>query len=93
MEGLSMEASWMFLQMSNTTTSKNLIRREHLSSRATNQGPEVSQLPLFTAFHIDTLFSSVAAEYLARGYTLSDSILQRAIEIDSKSACSLNRHV
>lgn len=26
---------------------------------------------------------TVAAEYLAKGYTLSDSILQRAIELDS----------
>lgn len=27
---------------------------------------------------------TVAAEYLAKGYVLSDSILERAIEIDSK---------
>ena len=32
--------------------------------------------------------SIVAAEYLARGYTLSDSILQRAIEIDTEKGIS-----
>lgn len=32
--------------------------------------------------------SIVAAEYLARGYTLSDSILQRAIEIDNEKGIS-----
>lgn len=40
--------------------------------------------------HIDLIgftitFIAVAAEYLARGYTLSDSILQQAIEMDSKN--------
>lgn len=30
----------------------------------------------------------VAAEYLAKGYSLSDQILQRAIEIDSKQGLS-----
>ena len=29
--------------------------------------------------------AGIAAEYLARGYTLSDQILQRAIELDSAS--------
>ena len=29
----------------------------------------------------------VAAEYLARGYKLSDSVLQRAIEIDGTYPC------
>lgn len=33
---------------------------------------------------IQLIYAPVAAEYLARGYTLSDGILQRAIEIDSK---------
>lgn len=28
----------------------------------------------------------VAAEYLAKGYTLSDSVLSRAIEIDSQQS-------
>jgi hypothetical protein len=32
--------------------------------------------------------AGIAAEYLAKGYTLSDSILQRAIEIDSKQGIS-----
>ena len=32
-----------------------------------------------------TSFLTVAAEYLAKGYALSDSILERAIEIDSKT--------
>lgn len=31
---------------------------------------------------------TVAAEYLARGYTLSDQILQRAIEIDNEKGIS-----
>ena len=37
-------------------------------------------------FHVYFLpnYALVAAEYLARGYTLSDGILRRAIEIDSK---------
>jgi len=32
--------------------------------------------------------AGIAAEYLARGYTLSDGILQRAIEIDNKQGIS-----
>ncbi|EIW81243.1 hypothetical protein CONPUDRAFT_82266 [Coniophora puteana RWD-64-598 SS2] len=32
--------------------------------------------------------AGIAAEYLARGYTLSDGILQRAIDIDSKQGIS-----
>lgn len=32
--------------------------------------------------------AGIAAEYLARGYTLSDSVLQRAIEIDHKQGIS-----
>ncbi|KAJ7043826.1 hypothetical protein C8F04DRAFT_679367 [Mycena alexandri] len=32
--------------------------------------------------------AGIAAEYLARGYTLSDGILQRAIEIDTKQGIS-----
>jgi len=32
--------------------------------------------------------AGIAAEYLARGYTLSDSVLQRAIDIDSKQGIS-----
>ncbi|KAJ7175389.1 hypothetical protein C8R46DRAFT_1078678 [Mycena filopes] len=32
--------------------------------------------------------AGIAAEYLAKGYTLSDGILQRAIEIDSKQGIS-----
>lgn len=31
---------------------------------------------------------AVAAEYLAKGYVLSDNVLQRAIEIDSKNGIS-----
>ena len=56
--------------------------RAHLSIRATNLGQAVSTLlfPLQVAKPIcDCL---VAAEYLAKGYKLSDSILQRAIHID-----------
>ncbi|KAF8583324.1 hypothetical protein K439DRAFT_1390595 [Ramaria rubella] len=32
--------------------------------------------------------AGIAAEYLARGYTLSDSVLQRAIDIDTKQGIS-----
>ena len=32
--------------------------------------------------------TAIAAEYLARGYTLSDSILQRAIELDTQKGIS-----
>jgi len=32
--------------------------------------------------------AGIAAEYLARGYTLSDTVLQRAIEIDNKQGIS-----
>ena len=34
-------------------------------------------------FAIGTEITLVVAEYLAKGYQLSDSILQRAIDIDS----------
>ena len=36
-------------------------------------------------------FLIVAAEYLSKGYILSDHILERAIEIDSESALSNHR--
>lgn len=48
-------------------------------------GLEVSlrgRMPIFGCF--SNLAVSVAAEYLAKGYALSDSILERAIEIDSE---------
>jgi hypothetical protein len=36
-------------------------------------------------------FSIVGAEYLAKGYILSDHILERAIDIDSESVLSNHR--
>jgi len=56
--------------------------RAHLLIKATNLGQAVSILlsPLQVAK--PTCDCLVAAEYLAKGYKLSDSILQRAIHID-----------
>lgn len=42
--------------------------------------PKLIKMEAFT----DQTSAIVAAEYLARGYKLSDSVLQRAIEIDSE---------
>ena len=47
---------------------------------------EVSPLPLIFA-SLTKLFV-VAAEYLAKGYVLSDQILNRAIDIDKKQGIS-----
>ena len=47
-----------------------------------------SPIPLFAHSELNTTRQSVAAEYLARGYTLSDQILQRAIELDQQHGIS-----
>ena len=38
--------------------------------------------------HLNRALCKVAAEYLAKGYTLSDQILQRAIELDQQHGIS-----
>jgi len=44
--------------------------------------------PVHSIEQSDKPRAGIAAEYLARGYTLSDSILSKAIEIDSKNGIS-----
>lgn len=54
-----------------------------------NPAREVSSRRLFSGSPTSKPFSIlVAAEYLAKGYTLSDQILQRAIELDNKQGIS-----
>jgi len=66
------------------------ITVHHLtSSSPINLGLEVSSQSHNTGYHL--IIFPVAAEYLAKGYQLSDHILQRAIEIDSKFPESRNR--
>ena len=76
---------WASLPIRNTPTSKRPTQANP-STRPTSLGQEVSSDGVFYVYLLDYLFNTakVAAEYLARGYTLSDGILQRAIEIDSK---------
>ncbi|KAH9480553.1 Protein vip1 [Psilocybe cubensis] len=54
----------------------------HHDEDHTSSGPHVEQS--------DKPRAGIAAEYLARGYKLSDHILQRAIEIDEKQGISSN---
>src|SRR6266849_3085095 len=59
--------------------------RAHLSIRATNLGQAVRGILLSPSqVAKPTCGCLVAAEYLAKGYKLSDSILQRAIHLDCK---------
>ncbi len=56
----------------------------HLLNRVTNRGREVS---IFLSYRSSAIIGGcllVAAEYLAKGYKLSDGILQRAIQLDCK---------
>ena len=59
-------------------------------TRATSHAQAVRPLflPISLFAHLNTTIQSVAAEYLARGYTLSDQILQRAIELDQQHGIS-----
>jgi hypothetical protein len=61
---------------------KQPMSRAHLSIRVTNLGQAVSVLLSHSQVTNPTCDSLVAAEYLAKGYKLSDSILQRAIHLD-----------
>jgi hypothetical protein len=63
---------------------QSMFRAHLLSIRVTNLGQAVSILlsPLQVAK--PTRGCLVAAEYLAKGYKLSDGILQRAIHLDCK---------
>ena len=47
-------------------------------------GSKYALLAFRIAVNVYCFHDPVAAEYIARGYKLSDNILQRAIEIDSK---------
>jgi hypothetical protein len=55
-----------------------------LLSRVISQGLEVRAMSLIFPISLayEHRYGAVAAEYLARGYKLSDSVLQRAIDID-----------
>jgi hypothetical protein len=69
--------------MWNTTIiMSNLTTQAHLSNSQTSLELEVC-MPSLSWTYILTHLCIVAAEYLAKGYKLSDHILQRAIEIDS----------
>ena len=61
---------------------KQPMFRTHLSIRATNLGQAVSMF--LSPLQVEKLTCDclVAAEYLAKGYKLSDGILQRAILLD-----------
>jgi hypothetical protein len=61
---------------------KQPMFRAHLSIRVTNLGQAVSMLLSHLQVSKPTCGCPVAAEYLAKGYKLSDGILQRAIHID-----------
>ena len=65
-----------------TRTRKQPMFQAHLSIRATNLGQAVSVSLSPLHFAKPTCDCLVAAEYLAKGYKLSDSILQRAILVD-----------
>lgn len=69
----------------------NIIRvdqllRMHLVSKATNLALEVRKI-LSAICWSSEHNKLVAAEYLAKGYILSDNILERAIEMDSELTC------
>lgn len=75
----------MFLLIHHTLILPNRrsITVHHLiSSSPINPGLEVSSQSQNTGCPL--IIFPVAAEYLAKGYQLSDHILQRAIETDSK---------
>jgi hypothetical protein len=55
-----------------------------LSSNPTNLGLAVSYSSIRLSHQVVIPFV-VAAEYIAKGYKLSDAILQRAIDMDSSS--------
>jgi hypothetical protein len=69
-----------------------LLRMEHLSRSMTNQEQEVRSVILstFCIYLTDLVIIAVAAEYLAKGYNLSDQILQKAIDIDCMQTASSN---
>ena len=53
-------------------------------SKAINLALEVRKCFIFICVYSERFHSTVAAEYLAKGYILSDHILERAIEMDSE---------
>lgn len=69
-----------------------LMSRERSHRRSTSQGLAVRRLYIDLSCLMGRVLryflwaSIVAAEYLARGYSLSDQVLTRAIAIDSTSA-------
>ncbi|KAI0317651.1 hypothetical protein OF83DRAFT_1171814 [Amylostereum chailletii] len=62
----------------------------HLSvtSETVHQDEEESHSPGDHIEQSDKPRAGIAAEYLAKGYTLSDSVLQRAIQLDSEKGIS-----
>src|SRR5260370_42713240 len=70
---------------------KQIMFRARHSIRATNLGQAVSDLnSVQTCKLLLTSSYLVAAEYLAKGYKLSDGILQRAIHLDGDfTLCSI----
>ncbi|PAV17269.1 hypothetical protein PNOK_0733300 [Pyrrhoderma noxium] len=59
--------------------------KEHADTDEDNSVPHPSGEPFVQS---DKPRAGIAAEYLAKGYTLSDSILQRAIELDQQKGIS-----
>jgi hypothetical protein len=68
-----------------------LMFRARHSIRATNLGQAVSDLSCVQTCKVVLIGGHlVAAEYLAKGYKLSDGILQRAIHLDGNfTLCSI----
>jgi hypothetical protein len=59
------------------------MKMAHMMLPSSNRiSPEQEVSPPTTSFYLFSRENVVAAEYLAKGYTLSDDILKRAIEID-----------
>lgn len=56
-------------------------------------GSKLLRTAFFRLSHHDFMTPLVAAEYIAKGYMLSDAILQRAIDMDSKLQCPISLHI
>ena len=81
-----MEMSWGFTPTQSTQTRKTRrMFQVPLSIRVTNPGQVVSAFISDLCGPTATAECLVAAEYLAKGYRLSDTILSRAIQLDCET--------
>ena len=76
-----------------TLTRTTVLPMARLSTRPTSPAPLVSASARDTvhAVFLIACFFSVVAEILAKGYKLTDDILQRAIEVDSMLLLPVSR--